>query len=113
MREEYLYDLNILHAKNMQMQSMKNKYPSLEICTDYFDYHNNVCPGCQNELKIYNMTIKRIGAISLFIYTAEKKIYLYAVCKDCSKSLHRPGNFSASSSIAKSIEDYILATLTE
>lgn len=110
-----LYDLDIIQALRLQEQSMKEMFPGYTISKEFVDYHNHVCPRCQQEQKVFNNTVKKMGTVSAFEHPSEKKVILYVSCKNCTKELAKQSKFGSkpikNSDIATHTEDYILEKL--
>lgn len=113
MKEKFLLDLPVQRLKNMQLEVLKKDYSDLEVVTDFLDYHNNVCPRCETNLKVYNNTIKNLGGVSVFVIPTMNKAYLYSMCKSCSKKLQKQSDSFKHSEQAEATEDYILTTLSQ
>lgn len=89
--EKYVYELTIQRQINQVLQAPD--FSQYKAITDYLDYHNNICPRCGEEMKIYNNEIKNIGAIGVSVFKKEEVFVPYGICKKCVKNLSKEADF--------------------
>lgn len=109
--DKLIHDLKILNVSRLQAKSVLEDYPDCDINSDYFYYHNDVCPRCLKKLKVYNNSVKGLGTASLFVLPENKIIVLYACCTKCSRDIAKASSFGfrpvLHSNEAEATEDYI------
>lgn len=88
------------------------KYEDYKLVTDYLRHHNNICPSCQNEMKVYNGEVKNVGSVALSILYKNKTFAPHVLCKKCTKNSEREPHFVRSKK-AGEIEDYIGSVISE
>jgi hypothetical protein len=93
--DKLIHDLKILNASRLQAQLALEEYPGCDINSDYFYYHNDVCPRCLKKLKVYNNSVKGLGTASLFVLPERKTIVLYACCTKCCRNIAKASKFGS------------------
>ncbi|AFQ13304.1 MULTISPECIES: hypothetical protein [Bacillus] len=51
----------------------------------FFNYYNDVCPGCQQKMKVVNNTVRQVGSVTAGIAFRTEYMYPYVLCKTCAK----------------------------
>ena len=78
----------------------------LEYADEYLNYHNHICPDCQNKMRVNNGFVENVGSVATSMLPSIKKIVPYVICKKCSKESSKEPEFKRQKRAIK-IEDYI------
>ncbi|MGO4349305.1 hypothetical protein AB4Z45_27825 [Paenibacillus sp. MCAF9] len=117
MKKPLNYDVKIIMASRQIGEAFKKSHPDAVVIKDFFDYHNDTCPRCQESFKVSNNTVQKVGSISGFVVPENKRAYIYALCRNCSSNITKDSRFGSKvvhgSPAAENTEKFILNALLQ
>lgn len=106
MNKRLFLSRKMISRKNLVLMLFKQKQPQAKVTSDFLDYHNDICPGCNKALKVSNNTVN-LGTISICYLEKRNLGVLYGLCKNCEKDLYA----NKVDTISSNAGDYIEKTL--
>ncbi|PDY82747.1 hypothetical protein [Bacillus cereus] len=97
-RKRLFYDKKTTYMASEVPSVAKNM--GFKCDSTYLDYYNDVCPGCQKEMKVVNNTVRQVGAFATGIALKGQYMYPYVLCKECA-------NTKDKTKVAYDLEKYI------
>ena len=102
--EKIHYELKVLQIVRKLPELAKSM--GLNYDDTYLNFHNQICPSCQSEMKMRNGFIQNPGSVGTAMLFDVKKLYPYLICKPCTKNIEKLPESKRKDKSAE-IEDYI------
>ena len=85
LRKKLEYKKRLRLLSELFVEEMKQTNKVDKISMEYFDYHNNNCPGCSLPLPKEGGVISDFGVLGMILLgeTGNETAYLYAICNTC------------------------------